>query len=192
MSEWANDLKNTLPAIKLLKLKVFKNKVEIQSTEYKDEIIFKWLDQLSGIDYIAKRQDNQLITIACRIQWDINYKTFTIRFKRITGTKTEFDKRIDAIENGYLYPTFTMQAYLTENPLKLLDCALIKTDILYRFIKRNLNNKNLIFENTANKEGNVFKYVKWESLINLPGFWQYGLKRKKLINPKQLIINFDG
>jgi len=189
-SEWVNDLKNTLPAIELLKSKVFKNKIEIQTTEYKDEIIFKWLDQLSGIDYIAKRQDNQLITIACRIQWDVNYQTFTIRFKRVTGTKTEFDKRIEAIENDYLYPTFTMQAYLNKNPLKLLDCALIKTDILYRFIKRHLNDKNLIFENIANKEGNKFKYVKWDSLKNSPSFWQYGSKHKKLITPNQLKLLF--
>jgi len=188
--EWLIDLEKSQTGIEIIRKQVFKNRVDIISIEGNDNntVILKWLDQYSGIDYIGKKENNQLITIACRIQWDIDYKTFTIRFQRTSGTKTEFDKRIEAIEKGYLYPIYTMQAYMIKNPLKILSCALIKTDILYKFITEN---QNLLYENTANKEGNKFKYVRWSDIEQLDSFWQYSnnTEEKEFI-PEQLKIEF--
>jgi hypothetical protein len=50
-----------------------------------------------------------------RIQTGVNYKTFTIRNKRKSGARTEYEKRKIAIEKGYLYPYLTVQAYVTDS-----------------------------------------------------------------------------
>jgi hypothetical protein len=48
------------------------------------------------------------------VQWGNARNTFTIRYKRASGAKTEYQKRSEAILNnkGYLYPYLTIQAYL--------------------------------------------------------------------------------
>ncbi len=173
--QWEIDQGETSPAIELLKSEIFQ-KVDIEIVECKVGTIPKWLDQCAGIDMIGK-ENGQLITIASRIQWDINYKTFTIRFQRTSGAKTEFGKRIEAIEKGYEYPIYQMQAYMNKEPLKLLDCALIKTNELYGFIKKN---PGLIGERIANKEHNKFKYIRWIDLVNIESFWQYKSPSKQL------------
>lgn len=44
------------------------------------------------------------------------YNTFTIRRSRESGTKTEYEKRKEAIESdkGWLYPHLTVQSYVTQ------------------------------------------------------------------------------
>jgi len=178
MAQWIKDLTKAQIGIEMIRKVVFQNKIELLSTEGSDILICKWLDQYSGIDLIGKKNDN-LMTIASRIQWDKNYKTFTIRYKRTSGAKTEYDKRIEAIEKGYLYPGWTLQAYMKgifdnnelidENSLKILGCAVVRTDELYRFITE----EKIIFHNTANHEGNEFIYVYWDHIKHLKSFWIY-------------------
>jgi len=195
--QWIEDLTKAQIGIELIRLKVFQNKIELISTEDQETLICKWLDQYSGIDLIGKKNDN-LMTMACRIQWDKNYKTFTIRYKRTSGAKTEYEKRIEAIEKGYLYPGWTMQAYMNgmfdnnnklidEKSLKILGCAVIRTDVLYKFI----NEEKIIFHNTANHEGNEFIYVYWDHIKQLNSFWQYERNNKIYFAPKQIELKFE-
>ena len=64
----------------------------------------KLLDTLAGIDVWYINRLNGMRGIASRIQTGVNYKTFTVRNKRKSGAKTEYEKRKIAIEKGYLYP----------------------------------------------------------------------------------------
>ena len=64
------------------------------------------------------------------------YNTFTVRKSRDSGTRTEYVKRREAIADneGYLYPHFTIQAYVekwVEGPLLSLGIART-SDIIYK------------------------------------------------------------
>jgi sporulation protein YlmC with PRC-barrel domain len=81
-------------------------------TKYKMAAI---LDKYSGIDLWHFDTRFGVRGVANRIQYNINYKTFTIRNKRESGVKTEYEKRNFAIKNNYLYPTLTFQGYIKDN-----------------------------------------------------------------------------
>lgn len=77
--------------------------------------VAKLLDTLSGIDVWHINKLKGIRGLASRIQTtDRNWHTFTVRKTRDSGATTEFEKRKLAIEKGYLYPFFTMQAYVTQ------------------------------------------------------------------------------
>lgn len=159
-NNWKNDLLLTMPAYQILKDKIFK-KSELINIEKKENGVLMWFDKYAGIDWIAKTKNNQVMGIASRIQWDVDYRTFTIRYERWTGSKTEYDKRMEAIENEYTYPTYTLQAYFKDksNP-QMLSCGIVKTSDLYSFIGFF---PELVYEN---KSDNIFKYVRWDDMIN--------------------------
>jgi len=159
-NNWRDDLLSTMPAYKVLKERIFK-KSELINIERNDEGVLMWFDKYAGIDWMVKSEDNHIMGIASRIQWDVDYRTFTIRYERWTGSKTEYDKRKEAIENQYIYPTYTLQAYFKDksNP-QMLSCGIVKTSDLYSFIG---SFPYLVFEN---KSDNIFKYVKWDDMIN--------------------------
>ena len=72
----------------------------------------KLLDTLSGIDLWMVDESRGMRGIASRIQYDKNWRTFTVRAERDSGAKTEYEKRKYAIDNDYLYPIVTYQAYI--------------------------------------------------------------------------------
>lgn len=156
---WHDDLLLTMPAQRIIKEKIFK-KSQLVNIERSEDGVLMWFDKYAGVDWIARTETDQIIGIASRIQWDIDYKTFTIRYERWTKTKTEYDKRKEAIEKDYMYPTYTLQAYFKDkNNPQMLSCGIIKTLDLYSFID--------IFPDLVykNKSDNIFKYIKWEDLI---------------------------
>lgn len=75
----------------------------------------KLLDTLAGIDLWFANKEKGMRGIASRIQYGKNWRTFTIRLERDSGAKTEYEKRKYAIDNDYLYPVITYQAYLCED-----------------------------------------------------------------------------
>jgi len=161
--EWTEDLDAAQEPIEYIKKYIF-DKSRIISIEKSNNETLIWLDKYSGIDWFCKNDNNQVIAVAARIQWDCDYGTFTIRFKRKTGTKTEFEKRTEAIRKGYMYPQLTMQAYFIRNPLKMLSACIIKTKDLYDFIEYH---PDMVYDN---KSDNDFKYVFWKDLE------RYGIK----------------
>ena len=53
--------------------------------------------------------------ITSRVQWWKDYQTFTVRIERPNGALTEYTKRLTTIKRvneGFLYPYWTIQAYL--------------------------------------------------------------------------------
>ena len=174
-NNWNIDLSDSVKALEKIKLTVLPKLISgtIHSIEksQKDILIkfgkeidiqnpiLKLLDTKSGIDYIRENKHG-LQGIASRVQWGNAWNSFTIRYKRHSGTETEFEKRKQQISNGYFYPAFTLQAYFdnrTDN--NLLSIAVIKTTDLYKFAEEYPNYVR------QNKSDNVFKIVFWSDLI---------------------------
>jgi len=118
----------------------------------------KLLDTLAGIDVWYINKLNGMRGIASRIQTGVNYKTFTVRNKRKSGAKTEYEKRKIAIEKGYLYPYLTIQAYVSENN-ELLSYAIAKTEDIINAIDNGLCYKNHTSKNQIGQA--EFFVVKW-------------------------------
>lgn len=138
-------------------------KGDLIDIETKDTHLAKMFDQYAGIDAIQV-VNNQLRAVAIRVQWGKSWDTFTIRYKRKSGTKTEYQKRAEAILNdrGYLYPYLTIQAYLDKRgeATRILSCGVVKTKDLYQYMF-----KNMPYLETRNcPEGNLFLHVKFSDL----------------------------
>src|SRR5438445_7355045 len=100
--------------------------------EQSSSLAFSWLDMYCGIDWLLKTNDGHVLGIAARIQlthpeyYHDPHNTFTIRFDTVSGARTEYAKRLEAIEKGYFYPFYTLQAYCKqESPTEFLSGALI-------------------------------------------------------------------
>lgn len=95
--------------------------------------ICKLLDMSCGVDYLLYSQDLSLVYgIASRVQYGVNYRTFTVRKERDGGAVTEYEKRISAIYSNAFYPKFTMQAYIIGDNVAGL--AIVQTKALMKFI----------------------------------------------------------
>jgi len=173
-NHWEDDLKDSMVAINSIKDSILPLIIsgKIHSIESCKNEILIMIDRLSGIDYI-RENDNGLQGIAARVQWGSDYASFTIRSLRKTGGKTELEKRLYQIENGYFYPAFTLQAYF-DNRIdnKLLSIEIIETKHLYNLYLNNLD----LFDD--NKSDNDFKYIKWSKI-----------KEKIKIYKNQTILN---
>lgn len=159
-NHWQKDLKDSTKALLSIKDTILPKLIsgKILSIEDKNDEILILLDQKSGIDFLREDKTG-LQGIAARVQWGRAYNTFTIRKERHTQSKTELEKRLSQIENGYIYPAFTLQAYFdSRESNKLLSIAIIKTKDLYTFIK---NNPEQTF---TMKSDNVFLCVSWDKI----------------------------
>lgn len=116
----------------------------------------KALDILCGIDYLLIT-DKGVRGIASRIQRGTCWHTFTIRAKKITGNKTEYEKRCDALQQDYIYPYYTMQAYRECNTIT---GAICKTRTLYEHIQDN----DIMMRRTDNA---AFYVVDWREITTV-------------------------
>ena len=170
MQDWVIDNKNSIKAFNAIKdshlPKLIKGK--IINIELSNNEVLAMLDLYSGIDAIRK-DDTGIQGIAWRAQFqNRKWNTFTIRAERETGTATEYQKRIEAIDKGYFYPAYTVQAYFDniEN-LNLLSMAIVKTKDLYELFD---NNKDLF---NTRKSNNVFYFIEWRRIpSNIITVWQ--------------------
>ena len=138
-------------------------KGDLVNIETNDSQLANMFDQYSGVDAF-QIINKQLRGVAIRVQWGNAWNTFTIRFKRSSGTKTEYQKRCEAIftDVGYLYPYLTIQAYLDTRgeATRILSCCAIKTKDLYQYLAINMAN----VRKRKCPEGNEFLYVGFDEL----------------------------
>ena len=123
------------------------------------------LDLTCGTDYMQIYDDKDIVWgIASRIQtYDPDrgrpFNTFTIRNKRESGQKTEYEKRRDAINRGGIYPYLTMQAYVNARSGEIDSLAITKTtDLMDFIIKKNPEVKHTGDEQIGQAE---FFVVRW-------------------------------
>jgi hypothetical protein len=141
----------------------FKPSYNLIHTEGLNDFIARLLDKYSGIDALLKNEKD-LAGVALRIQKhsEKNWKTFTIRYSRHTGTETEYEKRKRQIYNSYpsFYPHYTCQAYYSSDNT-LLGGAFVPTKDLFDIAKQyepfNTNSTVYIQKNTS--DNNTFIVV---------------------------------
>src|SRR5579859_8047998 len=108
------------------------------------------LDNCSGIDAFQMLPSGIMLRgIASRIQYGRYYPTFTLRYKRSSGAVTEFEKRLYAIRHvaqGYIYPHWTIQAYLSKPNGQLLAVAVTETSSLYLYAERFREDRSRVYE----------------------------------------------
>ncbi len=92
------------------------------------------LDQFANVDYIAK-SPRGIISIASRVQRvRSEYRTFTIRRTRNTGTKTELEKTQTAISSRTMIASYMTHGYLSMTDRELLAVYGARVDDLYKVL----------------------------------------------------------
>jgi hypothetical protein len=168
MQNWVNDKNKSVMAFEKIKDTILPKLIrgKLINIEASEEEVLALMDVYSGIDAI-RCQEKNLQGIAWRAQWGKAWNTFTIRQQRHTGTKTELEKRIESIDNGYFYPAFTMQAYFDNfSDLNCLSVGIIKTVDLFNLYKT----KSEIFK--QRQSDNLFLYVEWDDLKPYIKTWE--------------------
>lgn len=124
------------------------------------------LDMLAGIDAWHVLDNVGIRGIASRVQRvaerQISYSSFTIRSARRSGAETELAKRIRAMQNpeqGWLLPTLTIQAYVSDDQLEY--AAAVRTRDMFEYIIAD----NATDEQRNRFDGNAFKVVWVDDLI---------------------------
>jgi hypothetical protein len=121
----------------------------------------KLLDTLGGIDLWMVDKSRGIRGVASRIQYEKNWRTFTIRAERESGAKTEYEKRKYAIDNDYLYPVVTYQAYI--------DCGTISIGVAYTKDLIDFIDKGLAYTKHTkdDQDGQAsFWVIKWDKFKN--------------------------
>lgn len=88
------------------------------------------LDMQCGFDYLLINGEG-VRGIASRVQVGHCWNTFTVRARKVNGARTEYEKRSVALTNDYIYPYWTLQAYMTDN---VATVGIVKTRDLYKYI----------------------------------------------------------
>lgn len=136
----------------------------IESPDNSRDELHRDLDVLAGID-AYQRWLSAMRGIASRVQIGENYRTFTIRLSRPSQAKTEYEKRLTAIkrrDEGFLYPYWTVQAYMTSVGGELQSVGLARTDQLYLYVEAREQNGHQFPRKRAGQGGETFLYVSWD------------------------------
>ncbi len=119
----------------------------------------KLLDTLAGVDVWYANTSTGMVGIASRIQNGKNWGTFTVRAERASGARTEYEKRKYAMNNGFLYPKLTYQAYVDRYEINI---GLAHTDDIFECIDKGLCTKR---HTGASQIGQAeFYVVSWETM----------------------------
>lgn len=144
MSEFEEDLSNSATDFERVVAPVLKDWTGARNVSVEantDTELAEELDQTAGVDSWNIKSDSIVRGIGSRVQYlstsrlDTPADTFTIRKERMSGAKTEYEKRLHAIQNGGVYPHWTTQAYLSEPGGELLSLARVRTKDLIFHIK---------------------------------------------------------
>lgn len=130
------------------------------------------MDQLAGIDaWQLCKAEGRMRGLASRVQPSpFSYGTFTVRYTRTSGAETEYVKRKHTLElasEGWLWPWFTLQAYVHPHTHQLVAAAVVQTRELFWYIEEQLRlhpeDRDLRFDRNR-QDGNVFLVIPWERL----------------------------
>ena len=120
------------------------------------------LDRCAGIDYLQITADGYIRGLSSRIQFGRDYRTFTIRARRSTAHRTEYEKMQYVAAHrgrGFMFSGLTIQSYVSSRGNgHLLSSAMAYTEDIYRFIETH--------ELTVRQapDGNKFYCLPWRVL----------------------------
>lgn len=128
-------------------------------------------DLSGGVDVWLKESNKAKLIygVANRVQWGPKpYDTFTIRYRLPSGGLTEYQKRLEAIESGAIYPKFTVQSYISSDRKELYSCAIVLTKDLIYFVRDALEKMKEIHAEIVDVTGDCeFHTIR----INEMGLW---------------------
>jgi len=176
MSDFKSDLKDSSaaflrvvwPAIKDMGL-IGGGKI-IPTESITNDAMTDMLDKYSGIDAWHLSNDRQMRGVASRVQWGKDWRTFTVRYSRDSGAKTEYEKRKTDIESnaGWMYPHLTVHAFISGNKSgegDLMSVAVIKTKDLIEACTNVVNNNHYLPSGGFRRTGNAeFIWIDWNWL----------------------------
>lgn len=149
---------------------------QVTFVETMNSELAKQLDIMAGID-LWQVSDGHVRGIASRVQWPPAalapdgepWDTFTIRYERDSGAKTEFEKRREAIKTGqWIFPYLTVQAYVSDNGVEpeILSVAIVKTSTLYSFLDEEMATHGLKGQYVRKRatDNASFLWVSWIGL----------------------------
>ena len=129
---------------------------KIYSTEQHDNALETVLDTMSAVDGLFIGGDGWTYAFASRLQFAVNYKTFTIRRTRPSGMKTEFEK-LSASPPLAMKPAFHVQAYITEDETRAV-VAIVETWRLIKYVGEHQEQWR------ATDDGESFYFAPWREL----------------------------
>lgn len=124
----------------------------------------KLLDTQAGIDALLVHPRFGVLGIAVRIQYDKNWRTFTVRMKRETQARTEFSKLLAAQTNGGITPKLMVHAYVDREKQTLLGAAVAKVEDVYQCIASELCETRQTSDDQIGRA--AFYVVDWDMLKN--------------------------
>lgn len=171
MSEWKDDLENSAADFVRTVAPVLQKWSDCENVSVEqvtEERIAEELDQTAGVDSWNIKHDDIIRGVASRVQYVSEMywtnsppDTFTIRKSRPSGAKTEFEKRLEAIRKGGLFPHWTTQAYLDEQGGELLSLARVRTEDLIRYIDEGSESDGDYYVKTPKGEASFFVVDWW-------------------------------
>lgn len=89
---------------------------QLYSLELEKNELNDLFDKSASTDILLKSKDGLIYGIAMRVNFNKKWhKNITIRYKRITGTKTEFEKTISAIKSNAINSAIGVQIDVDES-----------------------------------------------------------------------------
>jgi len=93
-------------------------------------------DEHFATDRYCYLNSGKRLSLQVRVQWDMNWRTWTVRLGRETGTRTEYEKVVDAMEKGDPYPVLWLQMYVKDD--QLLSLGVARTADIFKCIELGL------------------------------------------------------
>lgn len=139
--------------------------ITLESVNMDQDLTAKYLDLRCGADYLQVIDGEGTRILASRVQQSFkNWRSFTIRKERATGTTTEYEKLVNALNmGGAIMPYYTVQAYVDKE--SVIGVGVAKTEDIIDAIKA-----GKFEERTNPQDGNLFYAVFWHFL---PMVYQY-------------------
>ena len=128
------------------------------------------LDMLGSMDYLCFSTKGGVRGLASRIQYNKNWRTFTIRKERASGAKTEYDKIREALENDSMRPTYSFQGYIDELKKCPMGWAIAYTKDIFYLLEKGLC---YIKQTGEHQKGQASFYVVCWDKISKNGFELY-------------------
>ena len=120
------------------------------------------LDMDTGADILVK--DGALSwLVASRIQLDKGHRTFSIRYLRDNGVRTEYSKRLEAMQNNAIRPRWNVHTYFKGDYASI---AIIESDPLIIYLHEQEKRGELKLKHTGYGQfgGATFCYATWDEL----------------------------
>lgn len=149
------------------------------------------LDMAAGIDWFTQDPGGGLVSISSRIQWECNWRSFTIRESRESGAVTELAKRREAIRKSTLCPDWWVHAYIfgrEETNPELGSVGVIRTEDLFKWVRDHVDDTKIMPRRNVDFGGAaVLRAVWWHHVASYPSFWSWdeGQRPPKRVQPPE-------